>query len=83
MKPLLLGLLLWVHYTLLSVNTRAVAQGRYIATGITNAVIALCGFTLFKLITEASTPMGVLGYTIGGVIGGATGIWITRHWKER
>jgi hypothetical protein len=81
MRALTLGLLVWVQFILVTVNYRAIAQARYIATGVTDFLIAGLGFTLFKLIQEATSPMEVLGYSIGAVLGGISGIWLTKHWR--
>lgn len=83
MRAVVLLLLVWFQFSVVTVNYRAIAQKRYLAAGLTDFVIAICGFTLFKLIAQADTPLDVLGYSIGAVKGGLTGIWLTKHWGER
>jgi hypothetical protein len=83
MRSLLLLTLVWFQYTILAVNYRAVAHARYGATMLTDAVIAICGFTIFKLIVESQGVLEIAGYAIGGMLGGATGIWLTRKWSDK
>ena len=83
MRPLALLLLVWFQFSLVTINYRAIAQGRYVAAGLTDFVIAVAGFTLFKLIAAADTPLDILGYAIGATKGGLTGIWLTKHWGEK
>ncbi len=80
MRPFFLLLLVWFQFGIIAVNYRAVAQGRYAATILTDAVIAIAGFTLFRLIAESGDLASMAGYTAGAALGGATGIWLTRHW---
>lgn len=82
MKGLALMALVWFNYCLLAVNYRAVAHARYGATMGTDAVIAFCGFTIFKLIGDAQWGWDLVGYIVGGAVGGASGIWLTRHWRS-
>jgi hypothetical protein len=80
MTAIYLLLLVWFQFALVTINYRAIAQGRYLAAGVTDFVIAICGFTLFKLIAAAEGPLDILGYALGAVKGGLTGIWMTRKW---
>jgi hypothetical protein len=83
MRPLILLLLIWFQFSIVTVNYRAIAMKRYLMTGATDFVIAICGFTIFKLIGDADSVWDVLGYAIGAVKGGLTGIWLTRKWEVR
>lgn len=82
MSALFLLLLVWFQYCLLTINYRAIAQGKYFWAGLTDSVIALCGFTLFKLIADSHAPLDVFGYMVGGTLGGTTGIYLTRRWNS-
>jgi hypothetical protein len=84
MRPLYLLLMIWFQFAIVTVNYRAIAQARYVAAGITDAVIAICGFTLFKMIQASdSSALDVTGYAIGAVLGGVTGIYLTRRWEAK
>lgn len=83
MKALALLGLVWFQFILVTVNYRAIAQGRYLATGVSDFVIAACSFGLFKLIQNAETPVEVLGYSVGATLGGISGIWLTKHWTSK
>jgi hypothetical protein len=81
MRAVALFALLWFQYAIVTVNYRAIAQGRYGACVATDALIAAGNFTLFKLIIGASTWLELGGYTLGGCLGGVTGIYLTRRWS--
>jgi outer membrane lipoprotein SlyB len=70
--------LIWLSYTLIAVNTRAVSSGKYISTMVTDAAIAVVGFFLIK-----SIVIGGLGqltwYVAGAMAGGASGIFISKR----
>jgi hypothetical protein len=82
-RALQLLLLIWFQFSVVTINYRAIAQKRYLVTALSDFVIAICGFTLFKLVqaSDASYP-DMAGYAIGAVLGGLTGIYLTAHWKE-
>lgn len=84
MRALQLLLLIWFQFTIVTVNYRAIAQSRYVAAGLTDFVIAIAGFTLFKLVQASdSSYVDMGGYAIGAVLGGLSGIYLTQHWKEQ
>jgi hypothetical protein len=80
-RPVALLLLVWFQFAVVTVNYRAIAQARYVAAGLTDLVIAVAGFTLFKLIAASSGLLDVAGYSLGAVLGGLSGIWLTKHWR--
>jgi hypothetical protein len=82
MRALVLLLLVWFQYGIVTVNYRAIAQARYVAAALTDLVIAGCGFTLFKLIADSRTSLDIVGYCVGAMLGGVTGIYLTRRWKD-
>jgi hypothetical protein len=83
LRALALFALLWFQYTIVTVNYRAIAQSRYVACVGTDVLIALGNFTMFKLIIGATTWLELAGYTLGGCLGGVTGIWLTRRWERQ
>lgn len=78
----LLFTLMWVNFALLTANFRAIAQARYVAAVLTDVAIAICGWTVFRLIAESTAPLDRFGYVAGAALGSASGIWLTRRWKE-
>jgi hypothetical protein len=80
MRPVYLALLIWFQFAIVTVNYRAIAQARYVAAALTDGVIAICGFTLFKMIAASDTPYDIAGYAVGAMLGGITGIYLTRQW---
>lgn len=72
----LCGLMI-ANYTLIAMNMRFVAHGNYLGTATTDAAIAFGGFTLLKLIEKSEQWSERIFHMLGGVIGGALGIWLT------
>jgi hypothetical protein len=71
-------ILIWLSYTLIAYNTRAVARGEYLSTMVTDALIAVVGFFLVKEIVVGG--MGDLArYVAGAMAGGASGIWLSKR----
>lgn len=68
-----------VSYLLAGFNMRACAQARYTWTAATDALIAAFGFYIIKRVASASTTEEFVAYTVGGVVGGACGIWLSKH----
>jgi hypothetical protein len=65
-------------YTLIAYNMRVLAQGKYIATIISDGIIAIVGFTLLKSVQGAETWADLFFYSTGGMVGGASGIWLSK-----
>ena len=80
-RAIALLLLVWFQFAIVTVNYRAIGQGRYFAAALTDVIIGVCTFTLFKLIAEASGVLDISGYATGAALGGMSGIWMTRRWK--
>ena len=80
MKLLQIAGAMWCFYVLASINIRVVAKGRYIASGLTDAGIATVQFLLIQRVATAQTWEEMAAYIAGGVLGGASGIWMTKHW---
>lgn len=75
--------LIWFQLTLVTVNYRAIAQKRYVMTALTDAIIAIGGFTVFKMIQQSDNSYtDIMGYVLGSTLGGLTGIYLTTFWKD-
>ena len=71
-----------VCFAVLVANTRAVAQGSYFWTAITDAGFGLQSFIVFKLAVDdknGRTWAAGLGTTVGGVCGSLVSIFVTKH----
>ena len=68
-----------LQYFLITVNYRAVSQGRYGWTFISDMAVAFNGFLLIKRIADDKTKWGLAGYTLGGAVGSVAAIWITKR----
>jgi hypothetical protein len=77
-SALLLMALQFLSFLIVTVNFRFLARGNLRATVLTDALIAALGFTLFKLIAEASTSLEMAGYVLGACAGSAVGMRVTR-----
>lgn len=67
-------------YMILCVNYRAVAQGNYLQSVISDFMIASASFFIIKKIAKDESK-GVwmwLGFAMGGVVGTIIGIWISK-----
>ena len=72
-------LLIAVQYALLAMNTRFVARGSYVATAVSDGIVAAFGFAIIQKVANADTFEAQAGYVLGGMAGGILGIWLTKH----
>ncbi len=75
---LIIGFMNFTAYLLLIYNYRAVAQGRYIESIISDGLIAAMGFSMLKKIGAANTVEERIAFITGGIIASGVGIWITK-----
>lgn len=68
-----------INYTVICVNMRYVARGSYAGVGISDALIAVLGFTIVQNVATAQGLVAQSGYVLGGVGGGLLGLWLTRR----
>jgi hypothetical protein len=80
-SALTIGVLDFVYCIVFAINMRAIAQGRYARTFITDLVLGAFAFSIVKLIAAAKTPAEMLAYCFGGAAGACVGIWFTREKK--
>lgn len=72
-------------YFLATVNTRAIARGKY--AGVIASDVALCA-TSFALVREidaldSGSHVALAGCIVGGVIGSVSALWLTKRlWRE-
>jgi len=70
-------------YFIVTCNFRAISQGRYTWTVLTDMTISAFQFWLIRQIAESGTIIAWLGMVCGGGIGSMLGIWVTkRFWHE-
>jgi hypothetical protein len=72
-----------VMFFVITLNYRYAAKGHLVPTVLTDVVIAIIGFTLIKLVADATTVLEMAGYVLGGAIGSAAGMLLTRRLQER
>ena len=72
-----------VLFLLLTLNYRACAKGWVKMTVSTDAIIAALNFSLIKWIAETGNLGEHGAYIAGAVVGSASGMWITKHWKDQ
>lgn len=69
-----------VLYLLVVFNIRTIANGSYFGTGMTDFMIGSFQFFVIKKIsTSDDSTHQWAGYSIGGVIGGLIGIWMSHN----
>ena len=65
-------------YLLLVLNYRSVSQMNYLATVISDFIIASFNFFVIRKIAKSQDSFHQwLGYAVGGAIGGVLGLWIS------
>jgi hypothetical protein len=78
MRALILATLIWVTYTLVAINTCAIANAKYLPTILSSAAFMVANYYLIRYVASAQTASELLGYLVGGVAGDLTGIYISR-----
>lgn len=76
------GAIEFVSFFLIVANNRAVAQGNYMWTAVTDGLFGLQGFAVFKMAIDdpnARTWASGLGSTVGGTLGSMFSIWLTKR----
>jgi hypothetical protein len=71
-----------VTFFLLCANFRAVAQGLYVWTAITDMIIVFNGMLITKMLFDDEKSrdwISIAGYTLGGATGSVISIWVTKH----
>lgn len=71
--------MMFLNYGLVVVNTRMIARGSYRGTALSDAAIAILGFTLIRHVAETDALTAMAGYVMGGVSGSMLGLWLTRQ----
>jgi FtsH-binding integral membrane protein len=69
-------------FLMATLNVRACAKGRVVATLSTDAAIAGLNFVLIRKVADAQSTAELVVYTAGAVVGSAIGMYVTRHWTE-
>lgn len=70
---------MWCNYFLIAVSFRMLAKASYVGVGITDALVAWWGFSMTQRIGQARTRFEQVIYTIGGIAGSLTGLWLDIH----
>jgi hypothetical protein len=81
MKGIELALLIFVSYTIIAVNTCAIAKAKYLPTFLSSTAFMVVNFFLIQHVAEARTLHEFYGYLIGGVGGDLFGIYISKKWN--
>lgn len=70
--------LMFLNYGLNAINFRMVARCSYKGTALSDAAIAILGFSLIRHVAETNALVAQAGYVCGGVCGSMLGLWLTR-----
>jgi len=71
-----------VSFFIICANTRAIAQGTYFWTAVTDTLFSAQGFVVGKLMIDdknARSWASGLGCTLGGTCGSLLSIFVTKH----
>lgn len=69
-------------FFLITANFRAIAQGLYFWTAVTDVMIVIQGLIITKLLIEdenARDKWSIAAFSIGGACGSLLSIWVTKH----
>lgn len=78
-SAVVIGALQCAQFLIVTANLRACAQGLYVPALATDALLMLNGLVVARrVLREAATRAEITGYVIGGVVGSAAGIWVTK-----
>lgn len=69
--------LMFVQYGILTVGTRAIAQGSFFWLAATDAVVSWLGFTILKKVEQADTASQKFAYMLGGVCGAQVALFLS------
>jgi hypothetical protein len=78
-----LAVLVFLSYSIIAVNTAAIAQKHYLRAGGSCVMFMLVGFFVTKHIVEAKTTYELVLYIIGWTAGDMTGIFITNYFDRK
>lgn len=67
-----------LSYFLITMNQRAIAIGLYFWTGITDLAFASINFVIIKRVAKSESNWAWAGYTVGGVVGSLSAIFLTK-----
>lgn len=79
-RAVFLFILEFFAFMIITLNMRAVSEGHYVLTFITDILVAFIGFTSIKQIVEASTRLEQISYALGGALGAQLALWISLHY---
>ncbi len=65
-------------YSLIILNTCAYTKHNYPITIISDGVFGIYGFYIIKAVGDATNKYSVIGYMLGGMVGSAFGIYISK-----
>lgn len=77
---LLLGLLMFLSFALVTINSYAIAKGNFFWLGVTDGMLTFLNWTILKRVNEAEHWHERAGYIVGGIAGGQVALWIAIHW---
>lgn len=81
MSAVRIALAIAFSYTIVAVNTIALAKAKYLPTFISGLLFMAVNFFLIKQVAQAQTMREFLGYCVGGVAGDFLGIWISKRFN--
>lgn len=79
-KWLSIGLLIWIQWLLLVVNTKAIAETSYTWTVVSDVAIAFFGFTLIQRVAAAQSLAERAGYIVGAALGSVSGLYLSTEY---
>lgn len=77
-NALTIGCLIWFTYTLVAINTCAIARAKYLPTILSSMAFMGANFFLIRHVAEAQSTSEFVSYLVGGVTGDLTGIYISK-----
>lgn len=79
LAALIIGLLTFFTYTILAINTAAIAKHNYRGAFVTCMLFMIVNFFFLRHVAEANSMIEFIGYMVGGLGGDMMGIYISKR----
>jgi hypothetical protein len=72
-----------LNFLLAVINIRACAKGKMMASVVSDSIFCIVNYAMIRVIAEAGNAGELAAYALGGALGSAIAIKVTRHWDAQ